>query len=164
MDVVQAYHQYGAAMIRHARLLLKSDQRAEDAVQDALERALRGAPAFASSEHEKAWLLAVTGNICRDYLRRAWWRRETPLPEDFDVPGPDSTEQIVTQRERDEALLRAVMNLPVKYREAVLLVYYHDLSNQAAADALGISGTAFRSRLMRARDMLRANLGEEIEM
>lgn len=165
MDAERVFYRYGAAMLRHAQLLLGRDSLAEDAVQEALVRVIRLNPSLRDEEHEKAWLLAVTGNICRDFLRKMKRRKETVLPEWFDQPAPGhAPDEAASQNDRDARLLGAVMNLPVKYREPVLLVYYHELTNRQAAEAMGLTDTAFRSRLMRARDMLRVTLGEEAEL
>ena len=165
MDAERVFYRYGGAMLRHAQLLLGRDSLAEDAVQETLVRVIRLNPSLRDEVHEKAWLLAVTGNICRDMLRRAKRRRETVLPEWLDLPAPGhAPDEAVSRKDRDARLLRAVMELPVKYREPVLLVYYHELTNQQAAEAMGITDSAFRSRLMRAREMLRRTLGEEAEL
>lgn len=165
MDAERIFACYGAAMLRHAQLILGQDALAEDAVQEALLRMMSVSPRFRDEHHEKAWALAVTGNICRDMLRRKKRRREVYMPEWFDTPDSSGTpEEEAGQRERDRQLVRAVMDLPVTYREAVLLAYYHELTGSQAAEALGITQTAFRSRLMRARDMLRRTLGEEVEL
>ena len=165
MDAERVFYRYGEAMLRHAQLLLGRDSLAEDAVQETLVRVIRLNPALRDETHEKAWLLAVTGNICRDMLRKAKRRREVDLPEWFDHPSSaHAPDEAVSQRDRDARLMQAVMNLPVKYREPVLLVYYHELTNSQAAEAMGITDTAFRSRLMRAREMLRVTLGEEAEL
>ena len=163
MDVEQMFMKYGAAMLRHARLMLGKDALCEDAVQEALLRIMRTSSAPRDEAYEKAWLLTVTGNICRDFLRRRNRRREVAIPEWLDLPSGEAVpEEEVSLQDRDARLVRAVMNLPVKYREPVLLVYYHELSSKDAAQAMGLTGTAFRSRLMRAREMLRDALGEEI--
>lgn len=163
MDLERMFMNYGAAMLRHAQLLLGRDAMAEDAVQEALLKIMRTSAAPKDDAHEKAWLLAVTGNICRDFLRRRNRRREVAIPEWFDAPSSEpAPEEEITRTDRDARLAQAVMNLPVKYREPVLLVYYHELSSKEAARVMGLTGTAFRSRLMRARDMLRDALGEEI--
>jgi len=165
MDAEQVFFRHGAAMLRHAQLLLGRDALAEDAVQEALVRVIRLNPSLQDETHEKAWLLAVTGNICRDFLRKMKRRKETALPEWFDRPAPGhAPDEAASQSDRDARLLRAVMDLPVKYREPVLLVYYHELTNRQAAEAMGLTDAAFRSRLMRARDMLRMTLGEEEEL
>ena len=165
MDAERMYARYGAAMLRHAQLILGRSAQAEDAVQEALVRMLRLNPSLTDERHELAWALAVTGNICRDMLRKQKRRREVSIPEWFDLPDVSgSPEEETEQRERDRRLVRAVMELPDRYREAVLMVYYHELTGSQAADALGITAAAFRSRLMRARDMLRRMLGEEVEL
>ena len=165
MDVERVFYRYGEAMLRHAQLLLGRDSLAEDAVQEALVRVIRLNPSLRDEVHEKAWLLAVTGNICRDMLRKAKRRCEIDLPEWAELPSPGyAPDEAVSQKDRDARLMQAVMNLPVRYREPVLLVYYHELTNAQAAEAMGITDSAFRSRLMRARDMLRRTLGEEAEL
>ena len=165
MDAERVFYRYGAAMLRHAQLLLGRDSLAEDAVQETLVRVIRLNPSLRDEVHEKAWLLAVTGNICRDMLRKARRRREVVLPEWLELPASGhSPDEAAARKDRDARLLRAVMELPVKYREPVLLVYYHELTNSQAAEAMGITDSAFRSRLMRARDLLRRTLGEEAEL
>ena len=165
MDAERVFYRYGEAMLRHAQLLLGRDSMAEDAVQETLVRVIRLNPSLRDEVHEKAWLLAVTGNICRDMLRKAKRRREVDLPEWFDYPSDGhAPDEAVSQKDRDARLLSAVMSLPVKYREPVLLVYYHELTNAQAAEAMGITDSAFRSRLMRAREMLRRTLGEEAQL
>ena len=165
MDAERIFARYGAVMLRHAQLILGSGAQAEDAVQDALVRILRLNPSLTDERHELAWVLAVTGNICRDMLRKQKRRREVSMPDWFDAPDASGgPEEEAEQRERDRKLVRAVMELPEKYREAVLMVYYHELTGSQAADALGITAAAFRSRQMRARDMLKWMLGEEVEL
>lgn len=165
MDVERVFEQYGSMMLRHAQLLMGYSAQAEDAVQETLIRYIRTQPDFRDEGHEKAWFLAVTGNICRDMLRKIGRRRETVIPQGFDIPDSDKEpDEQLSEKERNARLTCAVMNLPVKYREPVLLVYYHDLTSRQAADVMGITSIAFRSRLMRARDMLRMMLGEEVEL
>ena len=65
--------------------------------------------------------------------------------------------------ERDEALYNAVMELPLKYREVIILHYYFDYTQQETAHLLSIGDSTLRSRLARARSMLRTMLGEEVE-
>ncbi len=165
MDVEKIFEAYGGLMLRHAQLLLGRDALAEDAVQEALIRFMQYEPSFKDENHEKAWFLTVTGNICRDMLRKVSRRKETAMPEWFDAPAHEAApDEQLTEKERNMNLTRAVMQLPVKYREPILLVYYHDLSGRQAAQVMGITFIALRTRLMRARDMLKMMLGEEAEL
>ena len=87
------------------------------------------------------------------------------MPEWFEAPTKEAMpEEQLTEKERDRNLTRAVMQLPIKYREPILLVYYHDLSGKQASQVIGITFAALRTRLMRGRDMLRMMLGEEAEL
>ena len=65
---------------------------------------------------------------------------------------------------RDEALYQAVMDLPLKYREPIILHYYFDVSQRDTARILAIGDSTLRTRLLRARLLLRKALGEEVEL
>ena len=115
----------------------------------------------------RAWLMRVTINACRDCLRTPWMKRvrgaeEGELEARPARGRPPEGEALV--RERDEALYRAVMDLPIKYREPIILHYYFDYTQRETARIMSISDNALRARLMRARDKLRAALGEEVEL
>ena len=163
MDAERIFFQYGAQMLRHAQLLLGENALAEDVVQEALIRVMKSPLNLEDERQERAWLLRVVGNLCRDEFRRARRRGEVPLAEWMDVAdeGPMPEEEAAT-RERDGELLRAVLRLPLKYREAVLMAYYHELDGREAALALGVTQAAFRARLARARKKLESLLKEEV--
>lgn len=133
--------------ILHDRIL------AEDAVQETFVKAWRGLESFRGDALERTWLTRIAINTCRDLRRSAWFRlndrRITPemLPE----ATADATDA-------DRSLTVAVMSLPIRLREAVLLYYYQELSMPQVAQVLGISHQAVSDRLARARRKLRAEL------
>lgn len=128
---------------------------AEDAVQETFLKAWRGLAAFRGDATEKTWLTHIAVNVCRDLRRSAWFRftdrRVTPdmLPE----PAADAPASAA-----DRELTAAVMSLPLRLREPVLLYYFQELTMPQIAAALGVSHQAVSSRLARARRMLRAEL------
>jgi len=107
----------------------------------------------------KSWVWRTARNAGVDQLRR---RRREVLTESPPEPLPEgdgsSPEAQVIDRERAEAVHRAVEALPRHYREAVELHYYARLSQREAAEALGISDGTYRSRLARARSILEKKL------
>lgn len=143
--------QYGDMLYRLCLVALGSRADAEDAVQDTLLRYLQKAPAFVSTEHEKAWLIRVAANRCRD-LRRFWLRHpQTGLEE---VAGRCAAPE-------DRAVLEALMTLPEKFRVVVLLHYVEGYSTGQIAAMIGRTPSAVKMRLQKGRKLLEQAYGRE---
>jgi len=145
--------QYGTQLLRMCCLHLRDASLAEDAVQDTFVKAYRRLDDLRDESSERAWLMRIAINTCRDYLRTAWLRRIDRrvsldmLPEaSIDGTFPDQT--VITE----------VMGLPPRLREAVLLRYYQGLKMKEMADALNISLSIVKQRLERANTILHSRL------
>ena len=137
-------------LYRTALAILGDVQEAEDAVQDAFLRYLEKRPEFKDENHEKAWLLKVTANLCKSALRT---KKRHPTVELLDVyPAPD---------EESRELVEAVLELPANQRAAVHLFYYEGYSTEEIAGLLGQRPGTVRSHLSRAREALRQKLKGE---
>ena len=137
-----------------ARRMLGDAAEAEDVAQGTFVRAwkqtTRWRPGAALFD---TWLHTVTLNLCRDRLRR---RREATMPELPETTDPAPlTDTVMDDRAQARAVQSAIDALPERQREAILLVHYQDLTNTAAAQALGISVDALESLLARGRRSLR---------
>ncbi|MBE6752977.1 MAG: sigma-70 family RNA polymerase sigma factor [Ruminococcaceae bacterium] len=128
---------------------------AEDVVQEVFLRYLRSAPAFAGEEHRKAWFIRVTVNRTKSLLGSAWKRRTVLTDESLPLPQPLSSTP-------EGEVYQAVLSLPVKYRTAVHLYYYEGYKVSEIARLTGAKETTVKTWLMRARDILRQRLKEEI--
>lgn len=124
---------------------------AEDAVQTTFLRLLGDATAFSSAEHEKAWLIVTASNVCRDMRKSAWHRRVVPDGELL---------HSVAAPETDSDALRAVMELPDRYKAAVYLHYCEGYSCKEIARFLGRAEPSVWRYLRRGRDILKRTLGE----
>lgn len=144
-----AYDRYADMLFRTAYAMLLSKHDAEDAVSDVFEKFIRKNKTFNDSEHEKAWFLRVTVNTCHDLQRRKSIRSYTPLEEIADISESS---------EKDTGILESVFALPEKYKMCILLHYFEGFSAKETASALGVSESAVKMRLMRAREMLKAEL------
>ena len=134
-------------LFRAALAILGDVHGAEDAVQEAYLRYLEKRPEFNDENHERAWLLKVTANLCKSALRS---RRLHPTVELLDVyPAPD---------EDSRELVEAVLELPANQRAAVHLFYYEGYSTEEIAAILGQRPGTVRSHLSRAREALRQKL------
>ena len=141
---------YAPAIYRLAYARTGSRADAGDIMQEVFVRLLRTRPDFADRAHARAWLLRVAANCANDWFRAPWRRREGPLTDS--LPAPEH---------EDGGVVEAVLALPAKYRTAVHLYYYEELSVAEIAKITGKSESAVKSRLFRARAMLREALKED---
>ena len=112
----QAYDAYAAQLYRVAYSLLQSRESAEDAVQDAFARYLAHDGRFRDSEHEKAWLIRVTVNRCRDLQRAGAVRAYTPLEEVLQHPDRSGQDHLEGQPVDTVAQARRLTPSAVKMR------------------------------------------------
>ena len=148
----QAVAEHGRAMFRAARAVVDSDADAEDAVGEAVLRAWQGWSGLRRQEAVRAWLLKITLHCAYEQHRRRGPVSTGELPE---VAAPAEDPDTACD------LWQAVMRLPRQQRAVVVLFYYEDMTVQQIARLLGLAQGTVKSRLNRARESLRAMLGEE---
>lgn len=161
--------QYRAAAERLAQQILRTEEAAADAVQEALIKAYRAMPRFQDGNF-RSWLLRIVTNTCYDHLRRQKRRSALSLDEtaewaSLDVPGhilaaTENPETVVLQQEQLRLLLQAIDNLPAWHRNVVVLIDVQGYDYNEAADHLGLPLGTVKSRLSRARSALRDVLVE----
>lgn len=139
---------YGNMLYRTAYLLLGNPHDVQDALQETLLRYMEKAPAFVSGDHEKAWLLRVTANCCKDLLR--FQKRHSHL----DLDG--LKEQLPASKE--QSLMLELYALPAKWKSALILHYFEGYSVREIGTILGITEAAAKKRLQRAREALKREL------
>ena len=110
---------------------LKNPADAEDAVSEVFARLLRKEPVFADAEHEKAWLIRIAVNVCKDSLRH-WWSRRATLGDG----GP-------------------------RYKDVIYLYYYEGYSSREVAQILKRPHSTVRGQLREARERLKGVLEDE---
>jgi len=138
---------YGDMLYRTAYLLLGNPHDVQDALQETLLRYLEKAPAFVSSNHEKAWLLRVVSNCCKDYLR--FRRRHSCL-------DLESIRECLPAQENTH--LQELYALPAKWKTVLILHYFEGYSVKEIGEILGLSESAVKKRLQRAREALRMEM------
>lgn len=147
---------YGRDVINLAYAYVHNYHQAQDITQDVFLKAFSRMHTFRGDSSIKTWLLSITANRCRDYLR-SWSKRnelfdETPISMKHSA---DDTERAATENVAKDELWQAVRKLPVPYREVLILYYQRDMSSQEVAQVLDITEQSVRTRLHRARTMLR---------
>lgn len=129
--------------------------RAEDMAQEAFLRAFRNLSQFRGESAFSTWLFSLAANLYRTELRRL---PAMPLSLDqiAEPPDPRLAAAGIEDADRDESLRRAVLALPAKYRDAILLFYFHEQDVPAAARTLRVPQGTVKARLFRGRELLRA--------
>lgn len=142
---------YETVLYRAALAVVGNVQDAEDAVQETFLKVYeKKNPDFVSAAHEKAWLIKVTVNECKNRLLSGWFRKTVPLLETYPAKEPE---------QRD--LLEQVMALPYKYRTVIHLYYYEGYSTAEIARILDKKEGTVRSWMSRAREQLKKVMGDE---
>ena len=137
-------------LYRTALAITKKLSDAEDIVQEVFLCAYEKAPEFESEEHEKAWLIRVTVNLCKSQLRSPWRNRTEPLLDSYPAAEPEQYE-----------LLEQILALPSKYRTVIHLFYYEGYSIKDISGLTGQKEATVRSHLTRARQKLKSVLKED---
>jgi RNA polymerase sigma-70 factor (ECF subfamily) len=131
--------------------------RAEEMAQEAFLRAYRALPTWRREAAFSTWLFALATNVYRTELRRVPTGM-IPLDDIRELRAPGTAGAALEAEDRDRAVRRAVLALPPKYRDAMILFYFHDMDVPAAARSLGLPDGTVKTRLMRGREILRNKL------
>lgn len=143
-DIEVIVHAYGNILFRLCLIMLGNASDAEDAVQETMIRYLQKKPRFENAEHEKAWLIKVASNKCKDILR---------LKKRHPIVNIDEINEF-TKDASDSGILDALMTLPDKYRMVLVLYYVEEYSIDNIAEMIGRTPSAVKMRLQKGRRLL----------
>ena len=150
----ELYERYATDVLRVAYYYLGNREMAEDVTQDVFVKLITNRPSLEEGR-EKAWLLKVALNRCRDLWRSSWIKKVVLGHPGFECfPAPDMIGQLADQ----QTLSEAVNRLKPEFKEVVLLFYYQGYSVADIAGMLEIAEGTVSSRLSRARDKLQKEL------
>ncbi len=158
MSIEQMIERYGDEILRLCLLYLGDRQLAEDAFQETFLKAWKGQAAFRGESGEKTWLSRIAANTCRSMLRSNYLRmlrRSQPVDALFDLPAREEG--------GDCAVRDAVLALPGKYREVIVLHADQGMSAREIGEMLHLPANTVSTRLRRARALLKKRLGEEVD-
>jgi RNA polymerase sigma-70 factor (ECF subfamily) len=128
--------------------------RAEELAQEAFIKAWRGLASWRREGSFSTWLFGLAANVCRSELKR--FPTVTVAMEEIAEPSkPAAQHAILVEQLSSETVRRAVLALPVRYREPVVLYYFHEMDLGAAARTMGLPEGTMKARLSRARELLR---------
>lgn len=141
---------YADAILRLSYTYLKNTHDAQDICQDVFVKLLSETREFDSPAHERAYILRMTANACKDILKSPWRKRVYPLDSCLEIPAPAAG---------DGSILAAVNALPAGYRAVIYLFYYEGYQAAEIGQILGIPTATVHTRLARGRSKLKDILG-----
>ena len=150
-EVNRAIERYADTVRRLCMIHLKNYADTEDIFQTVFLKYVLSSVSFENEEHEKAWLIRVTINACRDLLKSFFRSRTVPLDELIEQPAelpPDHRE-----------VLEAVLSLPQQYRDVVYLYYFEEYTAPQISRILGRNVNTVYTLLTRSKKALREKLG-----
>lgn len=150
-EVVRAINQYSDTVRRLCMIRLKNHADSEDIFQTVFLKYALSSVAFKSDEHEKAWIIRVTLNACKDFLKSFSRQHTVSLEELIDKP-----EEIPPDY---RYVLEAVLSLEQKYRDVVYLHFYENYTAVEISKILGKNVNTVYTLLHRSKQMLKEKLG-----
>ncbi len=141
------YDTYSRTILSISYIYLKNTHSAEDILQDVLLKVVKKEIQFQDVKKEKYWIIRVTINLCKDYLKSAWYRKNVVLKEDVSY----------LPKEQEE-ILKEVLKLPEKYKTVIFLYYYEEYSLKEISEILQKKSATIGTWLARGRKILKENL------
>lgn len=149
-----ALQKYSDIVYRICFIYLRNSPDIDDVFQEVFLKLLQKNLPFESEDHEKAWLIRVTINKCKDVVK-GFWQKNINLVENVELPLKDSA---------GNELLQVVLSLPQKYKDVIYLYYYEEYTVPQMAKLLQRNENTIYSNLHRAKGLLKQKLeGKEHE-
>ena len=148
MTIEELVKEYSNMLFRICMVMLGNEQDAQDVVQETFCRYIERSVDFHDSEHEKAWLIKVATNGCRDIHR---YRIRHPIANLEDITA-------YCEMPEQSEVLRSLISLPDKLKTVIYLHYIEGYKSAEIADMLEISTDSVKKRMQRGREALRLSL------
>lgn len=155
----QVMDEYGEYCLRMAYLYTKDWALAEEVVQDVF-LAYYKQQSFQQQSSLKTYLTKIVMYKSKNALRFKWAKKRQPLyitPESI-----ASSEHTYLQKEQQQTLTNALLQLPLKYREPLVLYYYQQFTTKEIAEMLAVNENTVKTRMKRGREKLKPMLHEEV--
>ncbi len=152
-EVNAAIDRYADTVKRLCVLYLKNHADTEDIFQIVFLKYALSTAAFENPEHEKAWIIRVTINACKDWLKSLFHSKTISLDEVLDLPAP------IPEDHRE--VLEAVLSLPQKYKDVIYLHFYEGYTAPEIGRILEKNVNTVYTLLNRGKELLREKLEQE---
>lgn len=149
---------HGNDVLRIATAYTRNPTISEDIFQEVFIKVAKNLHKFKGESSEKTWIIRITINTCKDYLKSAWNKKVVSIENDEKTNADMSLEENILDKEYRNLVVKEIFNLPLKYKEVILLYYYQGFSTSEIAKILLMPEASIRTRMKRARQMLKEKL------
>lgn len=148
----------GEYLIRLAFFYVKNWSTAEDIVQEVFVAFYQKSDQFENRSSIRTYLAKITVNKSHDYLRS--WKNKIQLYSNLlfvqSASNKDSPEHLVISKDKNDKLIKEILDMSIKYREVILLYYYQEFTIREISKILNCSENTVKTRLSRARTILKS--------
>jgi RNA polymerase sigma-70 factor, ECF subfamily len=162
-EIERLMNVYGNDVLRTAYLYLKDMQRAEDAFQEVFIKIYKKYDSFKGKSSEKTWIISITINVCKDLLRSSWLKKVFVTDNVMTEKHHEDTDKAAIRLVENKILFNEVISLQSSLKDVVILYYYQEFDTKEISKVLGIAEGTVRSRLHRAREILKNKLSGRID-
>lgn len=163
-EILRLMDTYGNDVLRISYMYLKDVQKAEDAFQEVFIKIYNKYKTFRGDSSEKTWITRITINVCKDMLKSSWLKRIFLTDEIGHQYEEANVENFIIKKNENRMIFNQVVSLPPVYKDVIILYYYQDFDTAEISKILNIAEGTVRSRLHRAREILKKNLGGRIDV
>ncbi|MCR5324034.1 MAG: sigma-70 family RNA polymerase sigma factor [Lachnospiraceae bacterium] len=158
-NIEDLMRKYGNDVLRTAYSYVNDRTAAEDCFQETFIKAYKNLNNFRGESSVKTWLIRITVNVCKDYLKSAYQKHVVPMMEfEEDAIVSENDFEEVENKDRNRQILDAVNSLPDHYKEVIMCVFYNEMSIEETAASIGVAEGTVKSRLHRAKEQLKNKL------
>lgn len=150
-DIQRAVFKYSNMLFKICLVSLGNEHDAKDAVQDTFYQYIRKRTEFENEEHEKAWLIRVATNICKNMLRFKFMHPKIDIDALYDY----------SESEEDGEILEDLMLIPYKFKTVMILHYVEGYKVNEIAKVIGKTPSAVKMRLKKGRKLLKQEYVKE---
>jgi RNA polymerase sigma factor (sigma-70 family) len=156
-DLKEIMNDYTEPLIRLAYYYVKDPQAAEDIVQEVFIKLYHAQNTYVECGELKAFLYKMTANKCKDYLK-SWSYRKVQLQNNIFPSNSKLDVDELIRKDEQTIIGEAILELPLKHREALIYYYFNDMTIRDIASLLSTPESTIKTRLRRGKELLKSKL------
>ncbi|KAB7666277.1 sigma-70 family RNA polymerase sigma factor [Bacillus sp. B1-b2] len=152
---------YGTELLQLVYSYVKDQTVAEELTQDIFVKVYYSLHTYKKKSKFKTWLWRIAINHCKDHLK-SWYNNHVIKVEEIHLEEDrkENVEMEVLQKEENQNIVSAVMDLPILYREIIFLYYFKELTMKEISSVLKVNENTIKTRLRRAKELLKQKIGD----